>query len=51
MTLPVNFLRDAQQLIPAERRDSLKPEFKVEGLLRTDSAARSRFRCSCARRL
>lgn len=32
-----------RSLIAPERRASLKPEFKVEGLLRTDSAARSRF--------
>lgn len=32
-----------RSLIPPERRGALKPEFKVEGLLRTDSAARSGF--------
>jgi HK97 family phage portal protein len=33
----------SRSLIPAAQRSSLKPEFKVEGLLRTDSAARSQF--------
>ena len=33
----------SRSLIPPEMRASLKPEFKVEGLLRTDSAARSAF--------
>lgn len=32
-----------RSLVPAERRAFLKPEFKVEGLLRTDSSARSAF--------
>lgn len=32
-----------RSLIPVERRAFLKPEFKVEGLLRTDSAARAGF--------
>ncbi len=33
----------SRSLIPAAQRATLKPEFKVEGLLRTDSAARSAF--------
>jgi HK97 family phage portal protein len=33
----------SRSLIPAAQRKALKPEFKVEGLLRTDSAARSAF--------
>jgi HK97 family phage portal protein len=33
----------SRALIPAPQRQSLKPEFKVEGLLRTDSAARAQF--------
>jgi HK97 family phage portal protein len=33
----------SRSLIPAPQRASLKPEFKVEGLLRTDSAARATF--------
>lgn len=33
----------SRSLVPPEKRKSLKPEFKVEGLLRTDSAARSAF--------
>ena len=33
----------SRSLIPAARRSTLKPEFKVEGLLRTDSAARAAF--------
>lgn len=32
-----------RSLIPPERRARLTPEFKVEGLLRTDSQARARF--------
>ncbi|MDF2994667.1 MAG: phage portal protein [Xanthobacteraceae bacterium] len=32
-----------RSLIPATLRATLKPEFKVEGLLRTDSAARAAF--------
>lgn len=33
----------SRSLIRPEQRKMLKPEFKVEGLLRTDSAARSQF--------
>jgi HK97 family phage portal protein len=33
----------SRALIPPAQRSNLKPEFKVEGLLRTDSAARASF--------
>jgi HK97 family phage portal protein len=33
----------SRSLVPVTQRHILKPEFKVEGLLRTDSAARSAF--------